>query len=92
MPSKKVLYSTLIGMDVVDGNGRRVGRIEDIIAADRGGQLHVIALSIGPRALLHRLGLRKRPAKRIGWEHVEDCDGQIRLVTLPDHRQPEQAG
>ena len=56
MPSKKVLYSTLIGMDVVKATAGVWAEIEDIIAADRGGQLHVIALSMGPARCFTVLG------------------------------------
>jgi magnesium transporter len=52
------LVADLLDKQIVDVNGRKVVRINDIEVADTGGRLRVLAADVGVGGLLRRLGLR----------------------------------
>jgi Mg2+ transporter MgtE len=59
----------LLDKQIVDVDGRKVVRINDIEVANANGRLHVVAADVGIAGLLRRLGLRsfgKRWGSRIG--------------------------
>ena len=63
------LVSDLLDKQIVDVDGRKVVRINDIEVANTGGRLRVVAADVGLAGLLRRLGLRsfgKRWLSRIG--------------------------
>lgn len=76
------LISDLLDKQIVDVDGRKVVRINDIEIANTGGTLRVIAADVGVAGLLRRLGLRtlgKRfapmvyrnvPRSMIAWDSV----------------------
>lgn len=53
-----LLVSDLLDKQIVDVDGRKVVRINDIEIASTGGRLRVIAADVGISGLLRRLGLR----------------------------------
>ncbi|MBV9149156.1 MAG: magnesium transporter [Candidatus Eremiobacteraeota bacterium] len=59
-PDSQALYlvSDLLDKQIVDVDGRKVVRINDLEVANTGGTLRVIAADIGMGGLLRRLGLR----------------------------------
>jgi magnesium transporter len=70
-PEQEQLYlvADLLDKQIVDVDGRKVVRINDIEVANAGGRLRVVAADVGFAGLLRRLGLRsfgKRWLSRIG--------------------------
>jgi magnesium transporter len=70
-PEQEELYlvADLLDKQIVDVDGRKVVRINDIEVANAGGRLRVVAADVGIAGLLRRLGLRsfgKRWLSRIG--------------------------
>ncbi len=97
-PDEEALYLVLDLLDkqIVDVDGRKVVRINDIEIANTGGKLRVVAADVGVSGLLRRLGLRgfgKRlapwvyrrvPRAMIAWDSVapirEKNPSQIQLA------------
>jgi len=89
------LVADLLDKQIVDVDGRKVVRINDIEVANAGGRLRVVAADVGVAGLLRRLGLRsfgrrftpaiyKRvPRAMIAWDSVapirEPNPTQVRL-------------
>ncbi len=82
-PEQEELYlvADLLDKQIVDVDGRKVVRINDIEVANAGGRLRVVAADVGIAGLLRRLGLRsfgKRwisrmrnmPRSMIAWDSV----------------------
>ena len=73
-PGEIVLRGGLFDRQVVDVEGRRVVRINDLDLAERAGLWRLMAVDISASALARRLGgptlesLGKRVANRLGWE------------------------
>ncbi len=70
-PEQEELYlvADLLDKQIVDVDGRKVVRINDIEVANTGGKLRVVAADVGIAGLLRRLGLRsfgKRWLSRLG--------------------------
>jgi sporulation protein YlmC with PRC-barrel domain len=70
----------LTGRKVVDRNGKKVGRIEEIVAEYRGSELIVEEVHVGRRGFAERFSLRgigrlrdKTPAK-LRWEDLDFSD------------------
>jgi sporulation protein YlmC with PRC-barrel domain len=86
----QVRFHELIGMQVVDARGERLGRIAELVAQRRGDALCVTAVRIGPAALLQRVGARKSawlgaPAQQIPWALVAAIDERrLRLRVAAD--------
>ena len=97
-PDEEALYlvSDLLDKQIVDVDGRKVVRINDIELANTGGKLRVVAADVGVSGLLRRLGLKsfgKRftpwiyenvPRTMIAWNSVapirENSPTQVTLV------------
>ncbi len=89
------LISDLLDKQIVDVDGRKVVRINDIEVASAGGQMRVVAADVGVAGLLRRLGLksfgrrftpgiyRAVPRAMIAWSSVspirEANPSQVRL-------------
>lgn len=90
MPQSR--YSELVGKTVVEADGRRLGRVADLVAERRDEAVCIVGLLVGPGALLRRIALRRSPfgggplAQYIPWERVERID---RLIHLRPDRRPE---
>jgi hypothetical protein len=79
----------LLDLDLVDGEGRRCGKVDDLeLVGGPGEPLYVAAIVSGPGALPARFvrrlrGLAARVFRggktRISWETVEDFDSAVRL-------------
>jgi magnesium transporter len=70
-PEQQELYlvADLLDKQIVDVDGRKIVRINDIEVANTGGRLRVVAADVGLAGLLRRLGLRsfgRRWLTRIG--------------------------
>jgi hypothetical protein len=88
----------LLGMRVLDANGRRVGRIEEIRAEERGGELLVTDYLVGGFGLAKRLSIARFAAgflrlfgayggsanvKKIPWEKLDLSDPEHPRTTCP---------
>jgi magnesium transporter len=82
-PEQEELYlvADLLDKQIVDVDGRKVVRINDIEVANTGGRLRVVAADVGIAGLLRRLGLRSfgrrwlsgfanAPRSMIAWDSV----------------------
>jgi len=89
------LVYRLLDDQIVDVDGRRCGRADDVeLIGDPGGPLHVAALLAGPgtyaarlprrlRALARKLfgeDVRGTTVRRIPWSEVEDVGATVRLL------------
>ncbi|MDQ2907989.1 MAG: CBS domain-containing protein [Candidatus Eremiobacteraeota bacterium] len=80
IPGDQALYliEDLFDKQIVDVNGRKVVRINDLEIANTGGALRVVAADIGVSGLLQRLGARRLapkifdriPRTLIAWDNV----------------------
>ena len=80
VPGDQALYliEDLFDKQIVDVNGRKVVRINDLEVANTGGALRVVAADIGVSGLLRRLGAdrlapaltRRVPRSLIAWDNV----------------------
>jgi hypothetical protein len=75
---REVNFELLFGRDVVDANGKKAGRIEEIVASHRGGEMVVTEFHLGSGALAERLFAHlRKPPKRVKWGDLDLSD--------PDH-------
>ena len=68
-PNEEALYlvSDLLDKQIVDVDGRKVVRINDIELANTGGKLRVVAADVGVSGLLRRLGLKSFGKRFTPW-------------------------
>jgi hypothetical protein len=72
----------LIGVVVRDASGRKLGRIFEMIAEERDGELVILEYHLGKGAFLERVslslrnmfGLKRKEPVRIGWEKLDLSD------------------
>jgi sporulation protein YlmC with PRC-barrel domain len=79
----------LLDSELIDGDGRRCGRVDDIeIEGEPGGKATVAAILSGPRAFSRRLPRMLRPISSrlfgdevvtVPWDEVEDVAEAVRL-------------
>jgi len=81
----------LLGRAVTSADGRRVGRIEEVVAERRGHEHEVAAYLLGPGALLERLGVlhrllgRKPRTCRVRWDQLDiSSPDRPRLTCSPE--------
>jgi len=55
-PEREVHVERILGRRVRDVNGEVIGRLEEIVALDDGGEAVVDTFHVGPAALLERIG------------------------------------
>ena len=73
--SQQVRVQELIGRAVRDGEGKVVGRIQEIKAHWRGGDCYVDEFELGGTALLERLGIGgNREPRKIAWQELDLSD------------------
>ncbi len=82
--TREIRLEDLLGRRVLDGSGRSVGRLEEVVAEWRGDQVVVAQYVLGMRGLLRRLsgGIWRRHAGRVGpgytarWDQIDVSDPQ----------------
>jgi sporulation protein YlmC with PRC-barrel domain len=85
----------LVGRKVCDVDGRKVGRIEELIAEQQGTELVIVEVHVGPGALLERvidlttiipfsgaLQRQLRHLRRIPWELIDLSDPDHPVTTV----------
>jgi len=78
------LNEDLLDKQVIDVNGKRLVRVNDILM-ESNGELKVVGIDIGASGIIRRLGLRKifRVASKIlPWQMIEAFDYQTGDITL----------
>ena len=58
MANREIHIERLLGRKVFDSEGKRIGRLEEVIAAQHGEEWVVEEYWVGSGALLHRLSVR----------------------------------
>ena len=93
-PNEIRLKLDLMDRQIVDIDGRKVVRVNDLRLDEVEGSLHLVAVDVGPSGLLRRLGIegpwrtiahglhRDVPEKYIDWEDVDPVERTIASVKL----------
>jgi CBS domain-containing protein len=93
-PNEIRLKQDLMDRQIVDIDGRKVVRVNDLRLDEVEGALHLVAVDVGPSGLLRRLGLesswrtiarglhREVPERYIDWEDVDPVERSIASVKL----------
>jgi len=94
-----LIYRDLLDKQIVDINGAKLVRVNDLELGDVKGKLCLVAADIGLRGLLRRLGLEKRgekvfslfkyklQQKLISWGYVQTVEPKLTRLTLTVSRQ-----
>jgi Mg/Co/Ni transporter MgtE len=93
-PNEILLKGDLMDKQIVDIEGRKVIRVNDVSLDEIEGALHVVAVDVGAAGLMRRLGFegpfrvlarglgRGVPERYIDWEDVDPLDSTIASVRL----------
>jgi magnesium transporter len=93
-PNEILLRKDLLDRQIVDIDGRRVVRVNDLRLDEVGGALHLVAVDVGATGLTRRLGFegpfrtlarglrRPVPERYIDWEDVDPVESSISSVKL----------
>ena len=92
--SHDVHVEKLVGREVHDADGNRIGRISEIVARKDGDEFVVTHYIVGPLAWMHRfavagLGLRMRGlggVYRVEWDEMDLSDPEHPRTTRPRDR------
>jgi len=95
IPSTDILiYRDLLDKQIVDINGAKLVRVNDLELGDVKGKLCLVAADIGLRGLLRRLGVEKRGEaffsffnhklqhRLIAWHYVQTIEPKVSRLTL----------
>ncbi len=89
-----LIFRDLLDKQIVDINGAKLVRVNDLELGDVKGKLCLVAADIGLRGLLRRLGLEKRGEKffslfnyrlqhkLISWHYVQTIEPKVSRLTL----------
>jgi CBS domain-containing protein/sporulation protein YlmC with PRC-barrel domain len=98
-PSDILICRDLLDKQIVDINGAKLVRVNDLELGDVKGKLCLVAADIGLRGLLRRLGVEKRGEKflalfkhklqhkLISWTYVQTVEPKLTRLTLTVSRQ-----
>jgi magnesium transporter len=93
-PSEILLRADLLDKQIVDLDGRKVVRVNDLRLDEIGGALHLVAVDVGPAGLLRRFGVEgpfrtiarnlklPAPERFIDWEDVDPLESSVASVKL----------
>ena len=93
-PNEIRLKLDLMDRQIVDIDGRKVVRVNDLRLDEVEGSLHLVAVDVGPSGLLRRFGIegpwrtiarglhREVPERYIDWEDVDPVERTIASVKL----------
>jgi magnesium transporter len=98
-PTDILIYRDLLDKQIVDINGAKLVRVNDLELSDVRGKLCLVAADIGLRGLLRRLGIEMRGEKifslfryklqqrLIGWHYLQTIEPKLSRLTLTISRQ-----
>ncbi len=93
-PNEIGLRADLLDKQIVDIDGRKVVRVNDLGLDDVDGKLHLVAVDVGASGLLRRLGIEgayrilarnlrlPTPERYIDWEDVDPVETSIASIRL----------
>jgi CBS domain-containing protein len=93
-PNEILLRADLMDKQIVDIDGRKVVRVNDLRLDEVGGALHLVAVDVGGAGLLRRLGMEgpfrimarnlrvSVPERYIDWEDVDPVETSIASIKL----------
>ena len=93
-PNEILLRADLMDKQIVDIDGRKVVRVNDLRLDEVGGALHLVAVDVGGAGLLRRLGMEGPfrvvarnlrvtvPERYIDWEDVDPVETSIASIKL----------
>ncbi|HEX7472408.1 MAG TPA: CBS domain-containing protein [Candidatus Limnocylindrales bacterium] len=93
-PDEILLRADLMDKQIVDIDGRKVVRVNDLRLDEVGGALHLVAVDVGGAGLLRRLGVEGPyrtiarnlrlavPERYIDWEDVDPVETSIASIKL----------
>ncbi len=93
-PDEILLHADLMDKQIVDIDGRKVVRVNDLRLDEIEGVLHLVAVDVGAAGLLRRLGLERGyrtlarnlklpvPERYIDWEDVDPVETSIASIKL----------
>ena len=88
----RLLFHDLIGRQVITADGLSLGRVANLRAEPREGQLRVTHLLVGPRALIERIAGRI-PVTEVPWSLVSRVGERVELrVTSAELSEATEAG
>lgn len=89
----------VLDKQIVDANGAKVVRVNDVKLEGHNGDAVLIAVDVGLRGILRRLGIERRseqvsalakvhlPHNLIGWNYIQPLTPKLRAITLTVPRQ-----
>jgi len=98
-PNDILLCRDILDKQIVDINGAKLVRVNDLELGDVKGHLCLVAADIGFRGILRRLGIEARgekvfslfryklPQKLIGWHYLQTVEPKLTRLTLTVSRQ-----
>jgi CBS domain-containing protein len=98
-PNDILIYRDLLDKQIVDINGAKLVRVNDLELGDVKGRLCLVAADIGLRGLLRRLGAEKHgekflslfkyrlPHRLLSWSYVQTVEPKLTRLTLTVSRQ-----
>ncbi|HEX5590593.1 MAG TPA: PRC-barrel domain-containing protein, partial [Candidatus Limnocylindrales bacterium] len=93
-PNEILLRADLMDKQIVDIDGRKVVRVNDLRLDEIEGKLHLVAVDVGAAGLLRRLGIERGwrtlarnlrlsvPERYIDWEDVDPVETSIASIKL----------
>ena len=93
-PNEILLRADLMDKQIVDIDGRKVVRVNDLRLDEIEGRLHLVAVDVGAAGLLRRLGIERGyrmlarnlklsiPDRYIDWEDVDPVETSIASIQL----------
>src|SRR5205814_3876737 len=93
-PDEIGLRADLLDKQIVDIDGRKVVRVNDLGLDDVDGKLHLVAVDVGASGLLRRLGIEgayrvlarnlnlPTPERYINWEDVDPVETSVASIKL----------
>ena len=93
-PDEILLRADLMDKQIVDIDGRKVVRVNDLRLDEVGGALHLVAVDVGGAGLLRRLGMEgpsrsiarnlrvSVPERYIDWEDVDPVETSVASIKL----------
>lgn len=93
-PNEILLKADLMDKQIVDIDGRKVVRVNDLRLDEIEGKLHLVAVDVGAAGLLRRLGMERGyrtlarnlnlpvPERYIDWEDVDPVETSIASIRL----------
>jgi CBS domain-containing protein/sporulation protein YlmC with PRC-barrel domain len=93
-PNELLLYADLQDKQIIDIDGRKVVRVNDLRLDDIDGRLHLVAVDVGPAGIARRLGVEgpfmtlarnlhlPNPERYIDWEDVDPVETSIASIRL----------